>query len=71
MLEVIKPITNESTFKHIEPITQKNNINIYKIRIFNQRRRPRRGTIRHTSKRAHNNKTTKRGTNQIVYDLEN
>ena len=29
MLEVIKPITNESTFKHIEPIKQTNNILIF------------------------------------------
>jgi hypothetical protein len=29
MLDVIKPITNENTFKHIEPIKQTNNILIY------------------------------------------
>ena len=29
MLDVIKHITNENTFKHIEPIKQTNNILIY------------------------------------------
>ena len=29
MLDVIKPITNENTFKHIEPIKQTNNILIF------------------------------------------
>ena len=29
MLDVIKPITNQNTFKHIEPIKQTNNILIF------------------------------------------
>ena len=68
MLEVIKPITNENTFKHIEPIKQTNNILIFiKYEYLSRYGDPGEELYDIKNKRSNNHKTNKRRIKQIVY----